>query len=229
MVDWRRGVIGSRGIGVDGSALVGDLGHVPTIVVGRVAHCLDTPVREGHRIGACDDTRGVSCLGLLELAARVGVCDAVLVLVRSRLGFDGSVVHWRVVRGRCVGYHWRSVNHGGCVHQRCVVDWGVVDWCVVDGGVVDWAGVVERGVVEAVVAAAVPLNSVAVLCALLLLLLEHHAFGSVVGHGSPLVSAMSSLLLLLLLTSNNPEDKKRNTGLVHVVDPADPGLLIVSH
>ena len=139
----------------------------------------------------CDDTRGVSCLGLLELAARVGVCDAVLVLVRSRLGFDGSVVHWRVVRGRCVGYHWRSVNHGGCVHQRCmvdggVVDWCVVDWCVVDGGVVDWAGVVERGVVEAVVAAAVPLNSVAVLCALLLLLLEHHAFGSVVGHGSPL-------------------------------------------
>ena len=202
MVDWSRGVIGSRGIGVDGSALVGDLGHVPTIVVGRVAHCLDTPVREGHRIGAwmdgssgsrfrlsfetCDDTRGVSCLGLLELAARVGVCDAVLVLVRSRLGFDGSVVHWRVVRGWCVGYHWRSVNHGGCVHQRCMVDGGVVDWCVVDGGVVDWAGVVQRGVVEAVVAAAVPLNSVAVLCALLLLLLEHHAFGSVVGHGSPL-------------------------------------------
>ena len=86
-----------------------------------------------------------------------------------------------MVRGWCVGYHWRSVNHGGCVHQRCVVDWGVVD-----GGVVDWAGVVQRGVVEAVVAAAVPLNSVAVLCALLLLLLEHHAFGSVVGHGSPL-------------------------------------------
>ena len=55
MVDWRRGGIGSRGIGVDGSALVGDLGHVPTIVVGRVAHCLDTPVREGHRIGAWMD------------------------------------------------------------------------------------------------------------------------------------------------------------------------------
>ena len=125
-------------------------------------------------------------MGFLELAAGVGVCDTVLVLVRSRLSFDRSVVHWWVVRGWCVGYHWRSVNHGGFMHQRCVVDGGVVDWCVVDWGVVDWAGVVQRGVMKAVVAASVPLNSVAVLCALLLLLLEHHAFGSVVGHGSPL-------------------------------------------
>ena len=211
MVDWSRGMIGSWGIGVDGSALVGNLGDIPAIVVGCVTHCLDAAIGEGDGIGAwmhgsseiklsfqtCDDTGGVSCLGLLELAARIGVCDAVLVLVRSRLSFDWSVVHWRVVRGWCVGYHWRSVNHGGFMHQRCVVDGSVVDWCMVDGGVVDWAGVVQRGVMKAVVATTVPLNSVAVLCALLLLLLKHHAFGYVVGHGSPLqIEAVKGVVLV---------------------------------
>ena len=153
MVDWSRGMIGSGGIGVDGRAFVGNLCDVAAIVVGCVTHCLNATVGESHRIGAwmdgwvkwvkkvsfetCDDTRGVSCLGLLELAARIGVCDAVLVLVRSWLSLDRSVVHWWVVRCWCsVGYHRRFVNHGGCMHQRCVMYWGVLDWCVVDGCVV---------------------------------------------------------------------------------------------
>ena len=142
----------------------------------------------------CDNTSGVLCLGLLELAAGVGVCHAILVLVRSRFSFHRSVVHRGVVRSWClVCYHWSSVhhrgmvNHRGSVHQRGMVDWRMVDWCVVDGGVVDWTGVVERGVVEAVVATSVSFNSVAVLGPLLLLfLIKHHAFGSVVRHGSPL-------------------------------------------
>ena len=187
----------------------------------------------------CDNTRGISCLRLLELTAGVGVCDAVLVLVRSRLSFHWGVVHWGVVDWCLVCYHWCSVHHRGGVHQRSMVDcWRMVDWCVVDGGVVDWTGVVERGVVNAMVAS-ISLNSVAVLGPLLLLLIEHHAFErfwSVVCHGSPLqievegwegvvklvthlVPAMGrSLLLLLLLTSNHPEGKKCNAGLKMKLD-----------
>ena len=165
------------------------------------------------------------------MTAGVGVSDAVLVLVRSRLSFHRGVVHWGVVDWCLVGYHWCSVHHRGGMHQRGMVDcWRMVDWCVVNGGVVDGTGVVERGVVNAVVAS-VSLNSVAVLGPLLLLLIKHHAFRSVVRHGSPLqievegwegavklvthlVPAMRrSLLLLLLLTSNHPEGKKCNTGL----------------
>ena len=119
-------------------------------------------------------------MGFLELAAGVGVCDTVLVLVGPRLSFDRSVVHRGGIRGWCMSYHWRSVHHRGGVHQR-----RMVHWCVVDGSVVDGTGVVERGVVKAVVAS-VSFNSVAVLSPLLLLLIEHHAFGSIVRHGSPL-------------------------------------------
>ena len=193
MVDWS--------IGVHGCALVGNLCDIAAVVVGCVAHCLHSAVRESHRVGAymdesigcqvniisstCDNTRGVSCLGLLELTAGVGVCDAVLVLVRSRLSFHWGMVHWGVVDWCLVRYHWCSVHHRGGVHQRGMVDRRMVDWCVVDGGVVDGTGVVERGVVKAVVAS-VSFNSVAVLSPLLLLLIEHHAFGSIVRHGSPL-------------------------------------------
>ena len=164
-------------------------------------------------------------MGFLELAAGVGVCDTVLVLVGPRLSFDRSVVHRGGIRGWCMSYHWRSVHHRGGVHQR-----RMVHWCVVDGSVVDGTSMVQRGVVKAVVAATVPLNPVAVLSALLHLLLPHLAFGSVVRHGSPLqievegvkevflfthlVSAMSSLLLLLLLSSNNPKEKNGNAGLL---------------
>ena len=163
-------------------------------------------------------------MGFLELAAGVGVCDTVLVLVGPRLGFDRSVVHRGGIRGWCMSYHWRSVHHRGGVHQR-----RMVHWCVVDGSVVDGTSMVQRGVVKAMVAAAVPLNSVAVLSALLQFLLKHRAFGSIVSHGSPLqidvgvvkgVVLVTHLiptmppLLLLLLAPDEPKGEKRNAGLL---------------
>ena len=71
-------------------------------------------------------------MGFLELAAGVGVCDTVLVLVGPRLSFDRSVVHRGGIRGWCMSYHWRSVHHRGGVHQRRMVHWRVVDWSMVD-------------------------------------------------------------------------------------------------
>ena len=82
---------------------------------------------------------------------------------------------------------------------------------------------------KAMVAATVPLNSVAVLSALLQFLLKHRAFGSIVSHGSPLqidvgvvkgVVLVTHLiptmppLLLLLLASDDPKGEKRNAGLL---------------
>ena len=52
VVNWSGGVIGGGGVGVDGGALVGHLGDVASVVVGGVAHCLNTAVREGHRVRA---------------------------------------------------------------------------------------------------------------------------------------------------------------------------------
>ena len=52
VVNWSRGVIGGGGVGVDGGALVGHLGDVASVVVRGVAHCLNTAVREGHRVRA---------------------------------------------------------------------------------------------------------------------------------------------------------------------------------
>jgi len=57
MVDWS---MMDWGIGVDGSAFVGNLGDVAAVVVGCVAHCLHSAVRESHRVGACDNTSSVS-------------------------------------------------------------------------------------------------------------------------------------------------------------------------
>ena len=55
VVDWSRGVVRSRSIGVDGCALVGNLGDIAAIVVRCVTHCLDSAVREGHRVGSWTD------------------------------------------------------------------------------------------------------------------------------------------------------------------------------
>ena len=52
VVNWSGGVIGGGGVGVDGGALVGHLGDVASVVVSGVAHCLNTAVREGHRVRA---------------------------------------------------------------------------------------------------------------------------------------------------------------------------------
>ena len=55
VVNWSRSVVRSWSIGVDCCALVGNLGDIAAIVVRCVAHCLDSAVREGHRVGAWMD------------------------------------------------------------------------------------------------------------------------------------------------------------------------------
>ena len=59
VVNWSRGVVRGRGVRVNGGALVGDLGNIATIVVGCVPHCLDTTIREGHRVGALRNDLGL--------------------------------------------------------------------------------------------------------------------------------------------------------------------------
>ena len=65
--------------GVDGGALVADLGHEPVDVVGGVLGGLDPAVGEGDHVAADDDTGGVLGLGLLEVGLAVVVVDTVLV------------------------------------------------------------------------------------------------------------------------------------------------------
>ena len=59
VVNWSRGLVRGRGVRVNGGALVGDLGNIATIVVGCVPHCLDTTIREGHRVGALRNDLGL--------------------------------------------------------------------------------------------------------------------------------------------------------------------------
>ena len=65
--------------GVDGGALVGDVGDESVLVVGGVGGGLDPAVGESDHEASGDNTSGVLGLGLLEVGLAVVVSHAVLV------------------------------------------------------------------------------------------------------------------------------------------------------
>ena len=70
--------------GVDGGALVGDIGDESVDVVSGVLGGLDSAVGESDHEASGNNTVGILCLGLLEVGLAVVVSDAVL--VGERLG-----------------------------------------------------------------------------------------------------------------------------------------------
>ena len=84
------GLVRSRGgvavsalglLGVGGDALVADVGDVAILVIGGVSHNLDTTVGEVDTVAAGNIAIGILVLSLIKAGARVGVLDAVLVLI----------------------------------------------------------------------------------------------------------------------------------------------------
>ena len=81
------GLVGGGGVavstgglrGVDGGALVGDVGDESVLVVGGVGGGLDPAVGESDHEASGDNTSGVLGLGLLEVGLAVVVSHAVLV------------------------------------------------------------------------------------------------------------------------------------------------------
>ena len=65
--------------GVDGGALVGDIGDEAVVVVGGVGGGLDPAVGQGNGERSLHNTLGILGLGLLEVGLAVVVGDAVLV------------------------------------------------------------------------------------------------------------------------------------------------------
>jgi len=127
-VDWDRGrlvgwwgwggLVGWGGVvavpslglwGVDGGALVGDVGDEASLVVSVVGDDLHPAVGKVHPVGAVDLAVRVLVLGLLEGSAGVLVLDAILVGVG--LGRKLLLV---LVGGGLVGWGWgRMVRSGG--------------------------------------------------------------------------------------------------------------------
>merc|ERR1719186_951217 len=80
-----------------------------------VVDSLDTAVREGHLVGALNNTGAIVALGLAEGSARVLVSNSVVVGVGGDLSKVGGSVS-------------NSVGNGGSVDNRSVVDnRGMVD------------------------------------------------------------------------------------------------------
>ena len=120
------------GLGVDGNALVGNIGDVSVVVVGGVLDVLGPAVGEGHGVGAGDVAGAVSGLVSGESGLGVVVGNAVGVSVGSGLLLVGGSVGGGMVGGGG-GVVGGSVGNG------------------VDGGsVVDNGGGVGSGVVDGV-------------------------------------------------------------------------------
>ena len=98
------------GLGVDGSALVGDLSDVAVDVVSSVLHGLDPAVGKGNLVRSRDDTVGITRLGGIEVSLGVVVGDTVGVGVRLRGLLDVDN------RGRGIGRG--SVDNRGSMIRR---------------------------------------------------------------------------------------------------------------
>ena len=170
MVSWSW----SWGVGfsfrIDWSSLVGDLSHVPVVMVDCVLDVLDPAVRESHRVGAGHHL-AITTLRSIEVSLGVIISHSVLegvglllalgLVVRSwgrggvswswnrcrgRVGWSRSGVGWS--RGRSwVGWSHVMRDHYGS-SMDCMVDRSVMDRCVMNRSVMD--GVMDWGVVDGV-------------------------------------------------------------------------------
>ena len=102
------------GFGVGGDALVLDIGDEAILVIGGVSHNLDAAIREVDTVAAGNIAIGILILSLVEAGARVGVLNAVLVLIglgRELLLLVGRGM--RLVGGRSVGRGMVGPGSGG--------------------------------------------------------------------------------------------------------------------
>ena len=109
MVSGLGGDIG-LGLGVDGGALVGDLGDISVDVVGSVLHVLDPAVGKGDRVRSRDNTVGITGLSGVEVGLGVVVGNTVGVGV----GLRGLLGDWVVSRGS-MDYRGRGGNRSSMV------------------------------------------------------------------------------------------------------------------
>ena len=98
------------GLGVDGSALVGDLSDVAVDVVSSVLHGLDPAVGKGNLVRSRDDTVGIASLSGVEVGLGVVIGNTVGVGVRLRGLLD--------VDNRSRGIGRGSVDNRGSMIRR---------------------------------------------------------------------------------------------------------------
>ena len=99
--------------GVDGGALVGDVGDESVLVVGGVGGGLDPAVGESDHEASGNNTVGVLGLGLLEVGLAVVISNSIFISIRLRgelllLVWGGFVVggSWSIGRGGGVSWSW---------------------------------------------------------------------------------------------------------------------------
>ena len=111
------GSVGSS-LGVDWSAFIGDLSHVPIVVVSSVLDMLDPAIRQRHGVGSSHYI-AITRLSSVEVGLGVVISHAVLESIGLLLTL-GFMIHWFRMVGsrRRVSNHWSSVDS--------VVDWGMM-------------------------------------------------------------------------------------------------------
>lgn len=151
MVSRGRGRVVRLSLGVDGSALVGDLGNITVVVISGVGHGLDSAVGKGNLVRAGDITGRIGVLGGLEVSLGVVISNTVLESIRCGLlllNVGSGVVDGRGMVGR--GVHNRGgigssfVDNGGSVVGRGVDNGGSVVSRGVDNGGSIGSGVVSN-------------------------------------------------------------------------------------
>merc|ERR1719507_1501156 len=75
LVSGGRGI--GLGLGVDSGSLVGDIGDISIIAVGRVLDVLDSAVRESNRVGSGDVGGTIGLLLSVEVGLGVVISDGV--------------------------------------------------------------------------------------------------------------------------------------------------------
>merc|ERR1712226_593515 len=103
-------------IGIDSSAVIGDLSHVAVVVVGVVVDMLDPAIRKSHGVRAFSLAGSVARLSSVEVGVGVVVSDGIVVCVGGDLGSmvsRGGVGHNRGVVGRGGVNHRCGVNYRG--------------------------------------------------------------------------------------------------------------------
>jgi len=142
LIDWlrsrfvcrsRRMIRSRMVIRVNSCSFIGNLCHIPSMVVSMVVHYLGTTIRQGHGVRSFHYSSLILCLSFSKLSSRILVSYPILILVRtSRFLICRSMVDGgRGVgdRGgiRCRGRVDRGIGSRGMV-ERGMMNWGVVDW-----------------------------------------------------------------------------------------------------
>jgi len=130
-------------IRVHSCSFIGNLGHIPSMMVCMVVHYLGATIRQGHGVGTFNNPSLILSLCFSKLSSRVLVSYSILILIGTSRFFIGrGMVYWgRDIR--CWGFGDRRGIWSRGVVERSVMNWGMMNWGMMDWSMMYW-GMMKR-------------------------------------------------------------------------------------